>query len=434
MFREGGISKLLKEDNITQKEEYVNIINKYKNDNNILYKNNLIRNIFLNNILRKSKGKYDWKRSIGYSVYFIYDNIEGWIEIVDYDKNYLTIKYQEYQVRIHTGNFIDCMLGTLLKKRTLDFKIEVETRYRDNKRDITIIDEEVRVITKTNEQNQKWYKYHCNKDGYEDWMIEYDILKGHGCNVCCGHTVIEGINDIPTTAPWMVKYFQGGYDEAKMYTRRSNQKISPICPDCLRIKTSDVKINDIYKYHSIKCSCSDKIPYPEKTMFSILEQLGINFQTQLSKKDFKWCNRYKYDFYFKLNDEDFVIETNGMQHYKDAWDKLEVTQENDKNKKELTLNNGIKEENYIVIDCRWSELTWIKEHILEKDKLNKLFDLSQVDWLKAEEFASSNLVKFACDYKNNNPNIKTGDIACNMKLDISTIQRYFKTGRKLKWL
>ena len=40
----------------------------------------------------------------------------------------------------------------------------------------------------------------------------------------------------------MVKYFQGGIDEARRYTYNSRQKIYPICPDCGRVKDKDIYV------------------------------------------------------------------------------------------------------------------------------------------------------------------------------------------------
>jgi ribosomal protein S27E len=303
-----------------------------------------------------------------------------------------------------------------------------------DKRNLVIIDMEYREASKG---SKRFYKYKCKVCGNEDWIREDAVTEqNQGCNVCSGHKVILGYNDIPTTVPWMVKYFQRGYDEAKLYTKTGSGnpnnrygKINPICPDCDRIKSKKVRINDIYRNHTIGCSCSDSIPYPEKVLFSVFEQLGVDFQTQLNKTTFDWCGKYKYDFYFKLNNERILTETHGRQHYEDAWDKLEKTQTNDRIKKELALVNGIKEENYIIIDCRYSELDWIKQHILESN-LAKMFDLSKIDWLKAEEFASSNRVNEACDLWNSGIH-STTQIGIIMKLHGTTVMRYLKIGYDL---
>ena len=129
------------------------------------------------------------------------------------------------------------------------YKYDIGEIIKDDKRDITIIGREVRV-KKTSKRNyyDRWYKYHCNKCGNEDWL-EQDKLRNRkqGCNVCClgSNKVTEGINDIPTVAPWMVKYFQGGSNEAKNYSIGSNKKINPICPICGEIRKNPISINNM---------------------------------------------------------------------------------------------------------------------------------------------------------------------------------------------
>jgi hypothetical protein len=402
----------------------------------------------------RHKDKINWKKSVGYKVHFIYDDIEGDLLIVNYTKtNEVEISYNCKSVIINTIRLTKCQIGQLLNKITSDFKVEIGTRFQDSKRDLTIIDKEYRQEENIDKQgrksiaNRKWYKYTCNVCGWtEGWIDENSLLgkKERGCTCCSGHSVVEGINDIPSVANWMVKYFQGGYDEAKLYTRwgygnkyNRDGYIYPICPDCGRVKSKKMAIETIYRNHSISCSCSDKIPYPEKIMFNLLEQLGLDFQTQLSKAIFEWCEDYRYDFSFIINNEQHVIETHGLQHYKDCTGQWKTKLNNqlniDENKRELALKNGIKYENYIIIDCRKSELDWIKNNILKNNKLNKLFDLSVIDWLKAEEFACSNLVKIASKYKRNNPDLTSIEIAKLMKLSKSPIQKYLKKGNDLKW-
>lgn len=320
------------------------------------------------------------------------------------------------------------------KKRSKEFKIEAGTRFKDTKRDLTITNREYRKDEKG--QNFKWYKYTCNKCGWtEGWILEYNLLKRNGCSACCPtpRVPVLGINTIWDTDKWMIPYI--GEECAKTHTHSSMNKVFPICPICKRIKDKLMPINNIYNRKSIRCSCSDKIPYPEKIMIFVLEQLDIDFKTQLSKINFKWCQNYRYDFYFEYNNESYICEINGNQHYSDAWDKLEKTQTNDRSKKELALKNGIKPENYIVIDCRKSELEWIKhnDNGILNSQLNKLFDLNKIDWIKTEEFALSNLVKMTCDYKKNNPELTTTGIGRIMGFNNNTIRRWLIKGNELEW-
>lgn len=409
-----------------------------------------MRKVFLENLPRYTEGnrknKINWKQTVGYKVHFIYEDIEDDIKIIGYNDYYLNIEYLNKTCMIKTGNFSLCKLGKILNKYTSDFKIEINTKFQDNKRDLTITDREYRPKYKkdgTLKQNEKWYKYTCNVCSWtEGWSEESILLSGQGCSCCHSTTLVKGINDIPTTNPWMVKYFQGGYDEAKLYTHGCDSYIYPICPECGRIKDKKMKIVDIFSNKSIGCSCSDNTSYPEKFMFNVLTQLNTSFKIQLSNSTFEWCKNYRYDFYFKYNDKQYIIETHGGQHpntkyYDNGFErsfskKFEDCLKNDKIKKELALANGIGEENYIVVDCSISKLDFIKQNILES-KLAEIFNLSKINWLECEEFAQSNLVKKVCEIKKNNPNLTTLDISLIVKLEVSTIRKYLTIGNKLGW-
>jgi hypothetical protein len=440
-------------------KEYLEFIKQWKEENKELIKSGKCRKTFLECLPRKygvggNKNKLviDWINSIGYNVYFIYENIIGWIEIISYkkDKRILKVKYNKFESEINTNQMSNCNIGRIIGKITSEFKIEIGQTFKDNKRDITVTDKEIRIRYKKDGSlcNDKWYKYTCNVCSWnEGWMTEGDLLRKEkrGCSCCSGKTLIEGINDVATISPCIVKYFQDGYDEAKKYTKwgsgnPDNPKgyIYPICPDCGRVKKKKTNIGYIYKSHSIGCSCSDNISKGEKYVFSLLEQIGIKFITQLSKREQSWCNNYRYDFYFQLgNKENYIIEVNGQQHYEENTNfemNLDEQVENDKNKKELALKNDTKEENYIIIDYRKADLNLLRKNILNDKILNELFDLSKINWIKCYEFALSNLVKKACELKKQNPKMTTTEIGklmggyCRL-----SIQKWLESGNELGW-
>ena len=405
----------------------------------------MYRKIFLEELPKKEgrgslKGKevIDWKSSIGYSVEFVYDDIRGEVEIVDYEVKgqVLTIKYLDNLFfKIKTGNFQSCGLGKLLKKKTNIFKYDIGQTLKDNKRDLTIVDREYReFIHKPNKkgivciQKEKYYKYTCNKCGYnEHWIIESNLNKGIGCACCSNKKAILGANTIWDTDRWMVG-LGVSEEDAKKYTKSSGKKIEVICPYCKRKKKAQIR--DIFRHKSIGCICGDGFSYPEKFISNILNQLKIDFITQLSYKNFEWCNDKKYDFY--LPEYNTIIEAHGEQHYTKSFfnaggKTLEEEQENDRVKKELALANGINK--YIVIDCRRSEMEWIRGSILNSE-LAKLFSLSKIDWIKCEKFALPNLVKEVCEYWNNKEEWETTvTIAKNNPWGIkveSTILKYIK--------
>jgi len=279
------------------------------------------RKIILDNLPRikenRNKERIDWRNSIGYTINFIYAEVEGSVYIKQYnnDKRDLVIVYKGEDFHITCDNLAKCAFGKILGLMTKNFKVEIGTRFKDNKRDITITDREYRKDKRG--QNWKWYKYTCNTCNWtEGWVEEGNLQRGDNCSCCRGLVVIEGINDIPTTAPWLIPYFQGGYNEAKLYTKwgtgNSNNfggYINPVCPDCIRIKDKKIKIRDIYTNKSIGCICSDGQSFPNKTMFNILEQLGIDFIPEYNPE---WIKPKRYDFYIPSINK--IIEMDGQFH------------------------------------------------------------------------------------------------------------------------
>lgn len=169
--------------------------------------------------------------------------------------------------------------------------------------------------------------------------------------------------------------------------------------------------------------------YPEKFMYSVLEQTEVNFERELS---FRWSKGRRYDFY--IPSFNCIIETHGAQHYTGSFETIggrslieEI--ENDENKMQMANLNGI--DLYIVIDCRKSESDYIKMNILKSD-LKYLLDLTKVNWLKCHEDTTSTSAKEACDLWNSG--IKnTVEIGKILKIDRSTIGMYLKQGVKLGW-
>lgn len=393
----------------------------------------------LNGLPIRESENIDWENSVGYVCDFKYGNIEGEIEIVKYDKKrrILTITHQYEDYYISTSNFQKCGLGKMLKIMTLDFKIEIGTTYKDNKRDLTIIDRYYKEDK--NGRKYKFYKYHCNKCGYKHEIVESGLVRGTGCPVCGVNPkiVVPEINSIYTTDPWMID-LGVSEEDAKTHTSQSSKKVMVKCPHCGEERL--VAISHIHNNKTIFCKCGDGKSYNEKFIYSLLKQLNLNIIIELSSSTFKWCDKYKYDFYFAHNNEEYIIEAHGLQHYKEGFSRsiknartLQQEQENDKIKKELAIVNGIKKDNYIIIDCRYSDLEWIMNSILNSD-INKIFDLSNIDWLECEKYSLKNIVKEVCDYWNNKEDWETAkDLANVFNINRATIIRYLKRGEAINW-
>lgn len=390
-----------------------------------------MRKVFLDELPRKGK-IIDWKSSVGYKVKFIYDEIKGELEIINHEAcdMMLTLKYNGNLRKINTSGLKKASLGYVLGIMSKDFRYDVRTKF-DN---IEIIDREIRTRNRKDKrnENQKWYKYHCNKCGNEDWIEENNLKRRQGCNVCSNNKVLKGYNDIATTDHWMIDLGMSEEDAYK-YTRHSNKQIKVICPYCKKEK--NIIISNMYRRKSIGCSCGDGFSYPEKFISCLLNQLNIKYINQLSKNDFNWCGLLRYDFY--LFDYNCIIETNGRQHYVETIFKTKRTrslkseQENDEYKRDLALNNGINK--YIILDCSESNLEWIKNSVLNSE-LNDIFNLSKIDWMKCEEFALSNRAKEICDYWNKKDKWEnTKDVANMFSISRTTVTKYLKQGTKLGW-
>lgn len=358
------------------------------------------------------RGKYiDWKNCVGMELDFIYDNISGKILIEDYKDGVLNISYNNKSSTIRQNKFLLCQFGKLLQKRTSEFKYDIGQRIVDDSRDITIIKREKRSDKCSNKMYKK-YQYKCNRCGFdcgvhykagtkyeEFWTKETAITRGVGCSCCKNEITVNGINDIPTTDNWMIPYFQGGYEEARRYSKSSNKKIKPICPNCNTISKYSITINSIYNQNGFGCICKDSFSIPEKFIYSMLKQLNEDFIFHLSKTELNWCDKYQYDFYLpRLN---CIIETHGIQHYERQFNKnsrtVEEEQENDRLKQELALQNSIN--SYIQLDCRYSVSNWLTNKVLLSE-LSCLLDLEKVDWAECMLFASKSLSKEIIDYIN----------------------------------
>jgi hypothetical protein len=82
-------------------EEYEEYIQQWKEENKELIQSGKCKKIFLECLARwengKNKGNIKWNVNINKFVYFLYDNIEGKIQIINYKSNgqLLLVKYND---------------------------------------------------------------------------------------------------------------------------------------------------------------------------------------------------------------------------------------------------------------------------------------------------------------------------------------------------
>lgn len=406
-----------------------------------------MRKVFLDDLPRMNgyNGKrIDWKKSVGCEVKFIYDGIEGEIKIINSKKDkkwFIFVLYDHEEFKINANDFSKAGISRIIGKRSKNFKIKIGQRFEDSKRDIVVIDREYRErINRKSEkgkiytQKTKWYKYRCNKCGWSDGWMEETNLINNGCAFCANKVIVEGVNDIPTTHPWMVKYFQGGYDEAKKYTYQSNRKINVICPDCGRISDRKIPICNLYN-QGFSCICSDGFSFGHKFVYNMLLQLEKDFNPNVR---FDWCvfedlnkkGRFgEYDFV--LEEYKIIIEVDGDFHRNDNLmngQTKEYSKHVDDMKDKLANKNG-----YEVIRIKYYDEK--KEEFRDSIKNSKLsykFNLNNIIWEECFEFALSNISKIVADYWNNRQEGETTmDLEKKFGICSDTIRQYLKGWAKV---
>lgn len=369
----------------------------------------------------------DWKNSIGCKVDFTYKDVNGYVVICNYENKNVSFNYNNKVYKMYTGSFVECKFGKILNKYNGNFKVEINSLFKDNKKDFIITDRKYRKDK--NNIGRKFYKYKCNKCGYDKgWIDESHLLDGQGCACCNGKTVVKGINDIATTDPWMIEYLVNKED-AYRFTSNSGEKIKTKCPDCGSVKT--MQITTLYTYGFGCTKCSDGISYPNKFIINLLKQLNVDFKTEYSPE---WSKGRRYDSY--IPSKNLIIEMDGgLGHGNKIHSKSNITLEESKEidswKDEQARLHGIE---VIRIDCNYNhenKFEFIKNNLLNGDITN-YFDLSSIDWDEINNRSTSNLIKLCCDYYNSN-NVRLKDMANFFNIHYTTLLDYLKQGKNLGW-
>lgn len=328
-----------------------------------------------------------------------------------------------------------------------DYLYQLNEIIKKDDLDLTIIGR----FRKADTSKTKSYLIKCNKCGFDSKKIVYKKGREYSYSIeesnlknllhcpCCNYKIVQvGINDIPTTAPWMVEYFQGGYDEAKRYSKSSTQRLFFKCPICNQIKHNKIPIQQLYKKGKLSCMCNNEMSMPEKILYYLLiqdDEISKNFIYQYSpKQNYYFLNNQKkraiYDFYFKNHFGDFIIETDGNFHYEKYYQgrTLEQQKEIDNQKDILALKNNITP---IRINCKNTDFDSIKNSILNS-KLNNILDLSKINWKFIQENCYKSIVKLIClDYKNNS--LSTKELSKKYHMGRTSVTSYLHIGNKNGW-
>lgn len=242
------------------------------------------------------------------------------------------------------------------------------------------------------EQYQNAYtkiKHKCKKCGCITTIEPHSVLTGHNCPICCGRIIgpaPEYKNSIYANEQER-EYFSQFLTEEQMknYAPQSSKKVIAECPNCHRKR--EIAVGTLYR-EGICCKyCGNSVSYPNKFIYALLDQLDIKYIKEYQPK---WSNKRRYDIY--IPDKNMIIENNGLQHYEGKTSfgdtTLEEVQKNDAYKKELAIKNGIQ--NYIELDCRVSQMSYIKNSIANSKIPSFLsFSVNDIDWRACGILANS---------------------------------------------
>lgn len=397
-----------------------------------------VRKVDLSNLptfesLGKGGKGVDWFESIDMKIPFIYYDIIGELDIIDYNaKNQkITIRYKDEEKEIYSSNLLKCALGGLVKRtspvRFKDFDYKVGQIIKTKSGKIEIID---RYRKKNKfDKSQKWYTYKCCIDGNISNICENSITRGEqGCNVCSGIKVLKGVNDLATTDPELISFLVNKEDGCRV-SRKSMKKIDVVCPNCLNIKQVEVHV---LTSKGIGCTkCGDGNSFPNKFISQILTEANIGHELE---KTFSWIDRKRYDIY--IPSMNCIIEAHGEQHYidtkfgsSDNSGGLKYQIKNDKFKRNMAIKNGISL--YYEIDCRKSTT----EHILrsmEEASLLKMLNIKveDIDLQKCELNAKTSKLIECCNlWKDGLHDFSA--ISKKLKVTKNTIGIYLAKGKEL---
>lgn len=175
--------------------------------------------------------------------------------------------------------------------------------------------------------------------------------------------------------------------------------------------------------------CGDDVSFSNK----LIRYLLLDLQAENFRYEFKevWTNNYRYDAYFTIKNEKWLIEMDGAFHFKEysvSDESLEERKRIDKEKDKLAKENGY---NLIRINCFSDSHLDIVNNI-KNSELGRLFDLNNFDWNSCLQKAEKNLVKEVCEYFNKYK-ISPPKMCKIFPLHDSTIRTYLRRGTELGW-
>ena len=286
---------------------------------------------------------------------------------------------------------------------------------------VLAINPNISVVGKYINSNTK-ILHKCKKCGQEWNATPINILQGKGCPICAKKLIGDALRKPQSKYEDTLNQLHPNIELIETY-KNMHTKILHKCKDCgneWKISPSNIK-------KVLGCpKCNDGVSYPNKFIYNLLDQIKINYITEMS---FDWSNGKRYDLY--IPSFNCIIENHGEQHYKNSFAKiggktLDEEKENDIVKMKLALSNQI--DHYIIIDCRKSEKLWIQKNIMLSILPHLMgFTEQDIDWNACDKFASSSFIMNIVDLWKQG--LCVSDIANKLKVCKNTVQKYLKKAK-----
>ena len=271
----------------------------------------------------------------------------------------------------------------------------------------------------------------CSLCGGKHKYAPNSLLQNKKCVICQGYGIVVqyGINSLADTDPEIANMVIDK-ELPKMVGAKSTKRTDFVCKNCGAIvKNKEIRyvVN-----HGLSCQrCSDGISYPMKFVTNVLEQLKVDYRTEVTFKNwnFEFHNR-KYTPRYDIVFDNYIIEVDGGFH-KRVHNKSKLTLDDikyiDLMKDKLAEYNGYK---LIRIDAYESDINYMKESILHS-MLSKIYNLERICWEECHSNSIKSCVKEVCDIWNNlnNPSVK--EVQKNCGYNIASVRTWLKTGAKI---
>lgn len=372
--------------------------------------------------------KIDWVNSVGCKVEFECHGVHGFYTIVSVQKDceLTNNSNRQYLYKIYFNeNKDEVYIVTRKALRDLKFSYILNVYSGDFLYKIgEIVNEKFEIlkqISKKYYKNDKAcvrvYQCKCLVDGYVFEIPEYELEKRMKCPVCASYQVAVGVNDIQTLKPEIVKYLVNKEDAIK-HVATTTKLLDFKCDICGR----EFKASPSCFSMSFPCGCYSAQSYPNRFIRETFNQLNIPYIHELRETHFEWCGKYRYDLFFELNNNKYIIEMDGGQH--------KYNLDTDKEKDELAFNNGV----YVIrIDCDYKNankrFSYIRDNIINSE-LSKIIDLSFVNWQAINvKILTTSLTKEVCDLRNKG--YTNGEIANQLGVSKSTVIEHLRYGNEI---